>query len=270
MPLPDMNTALIIGGLYEGLCLAIAIRLARAGHPIYILHRRTTARPQQEVEALTISLERAFKERGWPLALARFDEAVPADVARAAREAVETRGPIGIVVSGEGTNAYPPRDFLAFGQDDWDRALQRELATDLALLRTLLPHLRARRQGCIISLGYVSAYWNNHLPFRDGHPLFVNSWPFVLGKTWRKEIVRHLAISEYRYGVTINTVSPGRVRTLPLDELLAEAPAQTIETTAWHVAELAHFLSTPVGRVITGADVPVLNAPIDYRLAPAR
>lgn len=261
----DKGAAIVVGGLYEGLCLAIAIRIAKAGHPVCILHRRNTSRLEATVTELKNAIEALFQSHGWPLAIDRFDPTDMVDIARCASDARHRHGSIEIVVSGEGTNAYPPRDFLGFDQDDWQRAIQRELTTDLALLHALLPHMRSRRRGYILNLGYVPDYWNNHLPLRGGHPLFVNSWPFVLGKTWRKEICQQLAVSEYRYGITINTISPGRVKTLKLAQLatMTELPVDP-EVTSWHVAELAHFLTTPAGSSITGAELPVLNTPIEY------
>jgi NAD(P)-dependent dehydrogenase (short-subunit alcohol dehydrogenase family) len=255
----------VVGGLYEGLCLAIAIRMARAGYPVCILHRVGTSRPGAEVAELRRAIEVLFHENAWPLTVERFDSTDMSSIARCAADVQHRHGPVEIVVSGEGTNAYPPRDFLAFNEGDWQQAIQRELMTDLVLLQTLLPHMRARHSGRILNLGYVPDYWNNHLPFHSGHPLFVNSWPFVLGKTWRKEICRQLAVSEYRYGITINTISPGRVRTLKLTQLATsfEAPVGS-EASSWHVAELAHFLTTPTGSTITGAELPVLNRPLEY------
>lgn len=261
----DKGTALVVGGLYEGLCLAIAIRIARAGHPVCILHRQSTSRPEVAVIELKDAIESLFQAQRWPLAIARFDPTDMTSISRCAADAQHRHGPIEIVVSGEGTNAYPPGDFLSFAPSDWRRAIQRELMTDLALLHELLPRMRARRRGRILNLGYVPDYWNNHLPFHGGHPLFINNWPFVLGKTWRKEISHQLAVSEYRYGITINTISPGRIKTLNLAQLVASVDAPIgPDITSWHVAELAHFLTTHAGSAITGAELPVLNRPIEY------
>jgi NAD(P)-dependent dehydrogenase (short-subunit alcohol dehydrogenase family) len=258
------SLAIVTGGLYEGLSLAIACKLAREGFAVAILHRSKTSRPPEHVEKLASAIRHEFESRDWPLRIARWDESEACSIESKVSHLEAELGPASIVISGEGTNAYPPKDLADFSQDDWSRAVQREVTSELSLIRSVLPSMRRLRRGTILTLGFHRQYWENHLPFRDGHALWTNNWPFVLGKSWRKSIMSELAASEYRFGITMNSISPGRVRNLALSEILAGPPVKQDDITSNHVAAVAHFLCSEAGRVITGADVPVLNVPYVY------
>lgn len=263
------NVCMVLGGLYEGLGLACAVRLAEDGHPVAIVHRESTSRPSEQVKSVTDAICTLFTRAGWPLSVIRCDtsrrdalEEVVADIER-------DLGAIDIVISAEGTNAYPPRDLIDLAVEDWDRAIRREVGAEISLLGAVLPRMRERRRGCIINFGYHRKYWENHLPFREGHALWTNSWPFVLGKEWRKRLVEELAPSEYRYGITLNTISPGRVTNLRLEDLSTGTRPSGDRATSMDVAAVAQFLCSGPGRIITGADIPALNTPFVYRFSPS-
>lgn len=262
------KVAVIVGGLYEGLCLAAGIRLASMGIPICIVHRLNTARSEDKLIKIQTDIVQLFDENNWPLLIKRASMQ-QSEQAEAVVNIIESEfGPIGYLLHGEGTNAYPPRDFMEIGLEEWGLSINRELESVVNSLYFLLPRMRKRQFGRVMSLAFHKTYWDNHLPLHNGHMLSRNSWPFICCKESRRILISQLAISEYRYGITLNTISPGRVQNLDLFGLrrclTGDIPTGV---TSWNVANVVAQICSDNFSSVTGADIPVLNTPITYTVS---
>ena len=261
-------TCIVTNGLYEGLALAAAIRLASTGWNIAIIHRPETRRPEAVVDALTPRIVHAVQSFGAECRVCRADVS-DGDVAG---ELVEELGRGGTalraVINGEGARAYPPRSLLDLDDAQWRDDLDREVFGPLALLRAAFAVMRRDGGGRVVNLTNHRPSWDEVLPLRDDHSAGQNSWSFLFSKQARSAMAPTVSRALYREAVTINNIEPGRVRPLSVEEVSAHVRDGTrpAEVTSLDVADVVAFLCSPAGRAVTGATLPVLAAPLDYEV----
>ncbi len=179
-------------------------------------------------------------------------DAVPALVS-SVEEALD--GPVEVLVCNTGGPPFGP-DPLAFSRDEWEAAHRTLVLAPLALVRAVLPGMRERRWGRIISVGSTSV----REPI--AHLMLSNAERSAALAAF-KTLARHVAAD----GVTLNTVLPGRILT---DRQIsvwgsaeaAEASAQSAVPagragTVEEVAAIAAFLCSDRASYVTGAALPV-------------
>jgi NAD(P)-dependent dehydrogenase (short-subunit alcohol dehydrogenase family) len=83
--------------------------------------------------------------------LSRREEAV-----RLAREALGVFGRIDILVNNAGTSNPQPVEQIR--DEDWDRMVELNLGSGMALTRALTPQMRANRWGRIIHIGSIMGF----------------------------------------------------------------------------------------------------------------
>jgi len=217
------RTALVLGG-GGGLGGAIAQALAREGAQVAIASRR------QETVDLTLGAVREAGGRGIAMAWDLADlSVIDARVSRVEAEL----GPVDILVNM--TGGPPPTP--AAGQDlaVWSAQFQSMVLSVIALTDRVLPGMRARRWGRIItntSSGVVSPIPN----------LGMSNTLRASLVGWSKTLSREVA----RDGITANIVIPGRIatgRTEAIDRAQAQREGRE---TAQVAAESA--ASIPIGR----------------------
>src|SRR5271166_2077199 len=134
------KVALVTGGS-KGLGKAMARGLAEAGADIVI-----SSRHEGELRA---ALDEILQGTGRKGKLIVADMSQRTDVARLARTALEQMGRVDILVNNAGTNVPQPVDET---QDaDWDRVVEINLSSVMALTRALVPQMKARRWGRIVN-----------------------------------------------------------------------------------------------------------------------
>jgi 3-oxoacyl-[acyl-carrier protein] reductase len=160
-------------------------------------------------------------------------------------------GPIEIVVAnGGGPPANP--DALSFTHEQWQQAYELLLIGQIALIETVLPAMRERRWGRVLSLSSSVV--------REPNPVLVLSAAHRAGLLAAlKTIARQVAAD----GVTINSLLPGviatdRARALGADlpDRLAELPAKRLGTVE-EFAVAAVFLCSAGASYITGTTLLV-------------
>jgi 3-oxoacyl-[acyl-carrier protein] reductase len=209
------KVALVTGGS-AGLGLASARSLAREGCAVCV-----SARSPERLADAVVELQ----EFGGTVHAVLADVEDPEAAARVVAETREVLGPIDILVANAGG---PPRgDFLDVDPDDWDVAVNRNLLGTVRLIRAVLPDMRSRGWGRIVTITSRSAR-----EALDGLALSNATRPAVAG------VVRTLAREVGRDGVLVNNVLPGPVLT---DRLRATTPTQE------GLAERAAHV--PVGRL---------------------
>jgi NAD(P)-dependent dehydrogenase (short-subunit alcohol dehydrogenase family) len=177
--------------------------------------------------------------------------AVAAMVAAAEREL----GPVDILVNSAG-GPWKPQDIVDIEPSHFREVLGQEVESTYLLMRAVLPGMRARGWGRIVSIGgHMADDW------RFGPPEAPLDYP--MGKAMRHWLTRTLAPREIEHGITINAVAPGPTPSVPFEEALAAVRGGRPETagnTPQDVAEVVAFLCSDAAARVTGAVIPVPGA----------
>ncbi|MEV4574477.1 SDR family oxidoreductase [Nonomuraea jabiensis] len=194
------KVALVTGGS-AGIGLAAAKSLAREGCDVCVAARN----PERLAEAVV-----QLQEYGKVVHAVLADVEDPAAARRVVEETRDVLGPIDILVASSG--GPPSGRFDETSLADWDVAVQRNLLGTVRLMYAVLPEMRSRGWGRIVTITSRSAR-----EALDGLALSNATRSAVAG------VVRTLAREVARDGVLVNNVMPGpidtdRLRTLAGDE----------------------------------------------------
>ncbi|MEV1170423.1 SDR family oxidoreductase [Nonomuraea sp. NPDC049784] len=215
------KVALITGGS-AGIGLAAAKSLAREGCDVCVSARN----PERLADAVV-----QLQEYGKVVHAVLADVEDPAAARRLVEETRDVLGPIDILVANSG--GPPAGRFDQASLADWEVAVERNLLGTVRLMHAVLPDMRSRGWGRIVTITGRSAR-----EAIDGLALSNATRSAVAG------VVRTLAREVARDGVLVNNVMPGPIDTDRLRELAGgeEALAQRAE-------------AVPVGRVGTPEEV---------------
>jgi len=195
------RVALVTGGS-KGLGQAMARGLAEAGADVVI-----SSRHEQELRPALDAILAGTGRRGHYVVadMTRRD-----DVKRLADEAVRKLGKVDILVNNAGSNAPQPID--AVTDDAWDRLLELNLTSVMALTRALVPGMKERRWGRVIHISSILAFVS-----KEGRNSYSATKAALVG------MARASALELGPFGVTVNCIAPGPFLTdLPLSILTPE------------------------------------------------
>lgn len=237
------RVALVTGGS-KGLGLAMATGFAEAGADVVISSRHE--------DELKHAAEEIKKAGGGKVEYVVADMVERRDVARLAQTALAWQGRVDIVVNNAGTNNPQPIDQIR--DEDWDRIIELNLTSCMALTRDLVPQMKERRWGRVI---YMSSIMG--LASKDGRGPYSATKSALLG------LARAAALDLGEYGITVNCIAPGPFLTdLPGKMLTAEQKKVFADRTAlgrWgnprEMAGPALLLASDAGSYITGSVVVV-------------
>jgi NAD(P)-dependent dehydrogenase (short-subunit alcohol dehydrogenase family) len=236
----------LVTGSTQGAGAAIAEQLRREGAEVWTTARRV---PDDNPDP------------------ARF---ISADLATAAGTAsvadrVTKAGAVEILIHGVGGSDAPGGGFAALGDDDWDAELRLNLLAAVRLDRALVPAMIAARRGSVVHISSIQ----RKMPLSDG------TLAYAAAKAALTTYSKGLATEIAPFGVRVNSVAPGFIRTSAAERLIeriADAadgsrdaalrqlisslggiplgrPAEPAE-----VAELVTFLAGDRASAITGAE----------------
>ncbi|HYT88547.1 MAG TPA: 3-oxoacyl-ACP reductase family protein [Gemmataceae bacterium] len=237
------KVALVTGGS-KGLGLAMARGLAEAGADIVISSRHE--------DELRTALEEILQGTGRRGHFVVADMARRGDVPRLASEALQKMGRIDILINNAGTNV--PQAIDEITDEDWDRVMEINLRSVMALTRALVPQMKARKWGRIIHISSIMAFVSN--PGRSGYSA---SKAALVGMT-------HGSAHDLgAFGITVNCIAPGPFLTdLPGRLLSAAEKERFASRTAlnrWgdpkELVGPALLLASDAGSYITGATLVV-------------
>lgn len=191
--------------------------------------------------------------------------AVPGDIAdRLQAEAMVRRteqefGRVDILVNNAGISpkTHPgPRRASIWEMDpaEWERVVQVNLNGSFYMARAVAPGMRERRHGFIINMASQAA--RNYIDFVACH--------YTATKAGLTGLTKALAGDLAPYGVRVNAIAPGRIRTdlaLAIPEDVNRRFLETVPMGCWgepeDVAEAVLFLVTDQSRYITGMTLDV-------------
>jgi 3-oxoacyl-[acyl-carrier protein] reductase len=234
----------------KGMGKACALALAAEGAKVVMCART-------ESDLKTAAEEIRAKTKAEVLAM-RADVTRKDDIAALADAALKSFGGIDILVANAGG---PPRGYFEDMTDEqWQGAFDVSLLSVVRLVRAVLPSMKARRWGRILTIQSVSV--KQPIP----ELLLSNAVrPGVAG------MMKTLAGQLGKDGITVNTVCPGKIMTdrflggqklsgLPREEFLARAvedvPVRRIGTPE-EFANVVVFLASERASYVTGVAVQV-------------
>jgi NAD(P)-dependent dehydrogenase (short-subunit alcohol dehydrogenase family) len=237
------KVALVTGGS-KGLGKAMARGLAEAGADVVI-----SSRHEEELRPALDDILQGTGRRGRYIVadMSRREEAN-----RLARTALEQMGRIDILVNNAGTNVPQPIDEIR--DADWDRVLEINLSSAMALTRALVPQMKSRRWGRVIHISSIMGFIS-----KEGRDIYSATKAALLG------LARAGALDLGPHGITVNCIAPGPFLTdLPARLLSAEEKSDFARRTAlgrWgEPKELVGpvlLLASEAGSYITGTALVV-------------
>jgi len=233
------RVALVTGG-GRGLGKAIAGAFVGAGAEVVICGRH-----EDQLKAAADQLRRAAGGRVEHLVA---DMNCRRDVGRLAETAAGRMGKVDILVNNAGTNVPQPIDEVR--DEDWDRVVELNLTSCMALSRALAPGMKSRGWGRVIHISSIMG-----LASVAGRNSYSATKSALIG------LARASALDLGPFGVTVNCIAPGPFETeLPRLLLSPQQRAAFAARTAlgrWgrpeELAGAALLLASDAGSYITGS-----------------
>jgi NAD(P)-dependent dehydrogenase (short-subunit alcohol dehydrogenase family) len=236
------KVAIVTGGS-KGAGRAIVLALADEGCNVAFCD----IVPEPEMEDFRREVER----KGVRALAVRCDVSKVEDVARLVALTVLQLGTINVVVNNAGIG--PMKAFEELTEEDWDHVMAVNLKGPFLLCRAAMPWLKSSGYGRIINIGsFIVARGAK----RYAH--------YVASKGGVVAFTKSLAQEVAQYGITVNTVNPGRMRTAFLAGVIKDSEEKyKADTPLGRVGEpedlapAVVFLASQGASYITGAHVDV-------------
>jgi len=229
----DGRVAIVTGGA-GGIGLAVGRRLAAAGAKVVLVDLRRDA-----VSAAAESL-------GPGATGVQADVGSAADVEGLVARTLEREGRIDILINNAGImGRHAPLWELSV--DEWNHVLAVDLTSVFLVSRAIVPHMRARHSGAIVSVASIAG--------KEGTP---NLIPYTVAKAGIIAFTKALGKEVVADGIRVNCVAPGVIDTPLLGQLpetatqimLSKAPMGRFGT-ADEVAAVVQFLVSDDASFVT-------------------
>lgn len=239
------KTALVTGGS-KGIGYAVADYLMSHGADVVI-----SSRTQTEVEAAAADLTTGHPgRRALPVVA---DAAVAADVERMFDTAETELGPVAVIVNVAGN--YSLGEIADLSEEDWNAVLGTHLTGTFLCTREAIRRMRASTTaGAIINIGAVDVYGTTR---GNAH--------YAAAKAGILKFTESAALEAGRYGIRVNSVSPGVVPPTTGAGVLPEGLAAAFHRSfaidrmgePADIAKAVIFLASDYAGWITGTDLLV-------------
>jgi len=221
----------LVTGAGSGIGRAVAHDFARSGARILV-----TDVSMEGAEETAEEIGRLGAE----VVVRRMDVTSDAEVAATVAELTDAVGPVNVLVNCAGVSTMAP--FLELTEQDWDLNMDVNAKGVFLVTRHVMGSMVANREGCVVSI--ASAAGKEGTPFLAHYS--ASKWA-VLGLT--QSVAREVA----RFGVRVNAVCPGCVRTPMQDrEVVWEGRLRGMDPEDVRKSYIDH---TPLGRLCEPEDV---------------
>lgn len=229
-----MKPRALVTGASRGIGAAIAVELARAGHPVIVNYLSN--------EAAARETQQRIQQAGGAAELCQFDVRDAVDTKKKVEQLLEG-DPIGVVVNNAGIVRDAPLPALSL--DDWQAVTRTTLDGFFNVTQPLMMPMARRRWGRVINIASVSGVIGNR-----GQTNYSAAKAGLIGAT------KSLALEFARRNITVNAVAPGLIDTemiqgAPVAEVLPLIPCARLGR-AEEVAHLVRFLASDEAAYITG------------------
>ncbi len=238
------RVALISGGA-KGIGRAIGRSLAEDGWSVAVCYRTSAVDGEDAA--------REFEKQGGRGMALKCDVSDPVAAEGLVRRVEQEWGRIDALINAAGP--YHRVDLLAETPEGWQAMFANNLHPVFYLSRAVVPGMRERRWGRILSFSMANA---------DQHAAQPNVTAHYIAKAGVLILTRSLARVVAPFGVTVNAISPGFIRSgsAPDEELAAMAkriPAGYVGELSDAVAA-ARFLLSDEARYVNGANLHLSGA----------
>jgi 2-hydroxycyclohexanecarboxyl-CoA dehydrogenase len=213
-----MDRVAVVTGAASGMGLAIARQLAARGDRVALLDLQGDA---------ALRAAEALRETGARAIGAEVDVADRAAIDAALEKVRAELGPVGIMVTSAGLDAFEALGEIA--TRSWERVIAVNLTGTFHCLQAAAPDMLEARWGRMVTISSSSA--------QSGAPRMAH---YVAAKAGVVGLTRALALELARHGVTVNCITPGMIDTPMLRRASSGGDIGTLEKTAARVI--------PVGR----------------------
>jgi 3-oxoacyl-[acyl-carrier protein] reductase len=238
----DGRVALVTGGA-SGIGRACALELARAGADVVVVDSAS--------ESALAQAENFLKGPGGRVLSFSADVADHARASRVVEETLARLGRLDVLVNAAGMVDGAP--LWEMTEEQWLRVMEVNLKGAFSYTQSAARHFRRSARGKVVNVASIEAMrgrfgLSNYAASKAGLVAFTRSAAAELG----------------RYGVNVNAVAPGFIRTPLVERLSEKVRAQAVAETALgrlgepeDVAHAVAFLCSERARHITGAVITV-------------
>ncbi len=188
------DRTVLITGAGSGIGRATAHRLAGEGAAVFLVGKTGA-----KLEAVAGEVKKA----GGKAAFETADLRKPEDCRRAVEAGAKWNGRLDAVVNGAGT--FPSAPFPSLTDEDWQQAIESNLAAPMRVTRAAVPHLR--KGGAVVNISSINAVIGDKLS-ACSH--------YSAAKAGLLGLTRQLAV-ELAPEIRVNAIVPGAVKTPMLD-----------------------------------------------------
>ncbi|NRR28638.1 acetoacetyl-CoA reductase [Oxalobacteraceae bacterium] len=239
----DKKIALVTGGM-GGLGSAICRRLHQGGYRVATTFSPDNARAQHWIEE---QKDDGFRFSGYQVDVADFD-----DCARMAEKIRAELGTVSVLVNNAGITR--DQSLRKMTLEDWQTVLRINLDSVFNISKQFLDPMLEQKWGRIINISSV-----------NGQKGAFGQANYSAAKAGMHGFTKALALEVARHGITVNTVSPGYLRTA----MVAKVPAEVMQNKILpqiplgrlgepdEVAGLISYLASEEAAFLTGAEIAI-------------
>ncbi|NHM29346.1 SDR family oxidoreductase [Neobacillus terrae] len=241
------RTAFITGGA-SGIGKMTAYLLAEKGFSVAINYRNSGNK------ARTLAKELSGKF-GIKATIHKGDISKPEDCERLVREVLSIYSCIDVLIHNAGPYIHERKKMAEYTAEEWNYLLHGNLSSVFLLTKSLLPGMKERGWGRIITMGFDRA---------ETAPGWTYRSVFAAAKAGLVSLTKSIALEEAEFGITANMVCPGDIINEWKEKRIADAcedkemAAPVGRTgTGEDVARVIAFLTDDQSGFITGSVIPV-------------
>ncbi len=239
----EHQVALVTGGM-GGLGTAICRRLHSAGFKVAASYSPHNTTPEAWLAAQ--------RDEGYRFSAYKVDVADYADCEWMVQKLLSEQGRLDVLVNNAGITR--DRSLRKMTLEDWNAVLRANLDSVFNMSKQVIEAMTAQRWGRIINISSV-----------NGQAGAFGQCNYSAAKAGMHGFTKALALEVARHGVTVNTVSPGYLRTRMVtqvpeeilqNKILPQIPAGRLGEPA-EVAALVAYLASREAAFVTGANIAI-------------